>query len=55
MLPGLSTQDMINTAWDSARTYRGSDMRGGANRRIRLAPQKTGKEMSLTINTFYLF
>jgi catalase-peroxidase len=25
---GLSTQDMINTAWDSARTYRGSDMRG---------------------------
>jgi catalase-peroxidase len=40
---------MINTAWDSARTYRGSDMRGGANgARIRLAPQKTGKEMSLS-------
>lgn len=38
---GLSMQDMINTAWDSARTYRGSDMRGGANgARIRLAPQK---------------
>lgn len=38
---GLSDVDMINTAWDSARTYRGSDMRGGANgARIRLAPQK---------------
>ncbi|MBB4066142.1 catalase/peroxidase HPI [Gellertiella hungarica] len=38
---GLSLTDMINTAWDSARTYRGSDMRGGANgARIRLAPQK---------------
>ena len=38
---GLSPTDMINTAWDSARTYRGSDMRGGANgARIRLAPQK---------------
>ncbi|MGP9497790.1 MULTISPECIES: catalase/peroxidase HPI [unclassified Halomonas] len=37
---GLSISDMINTAWDSARTYRGSDMRGGANgARIRLAPQ----------------
>ena len=37
----LSATDMINTAWDSARTYRGSDMRGGANgARIRLAPQK---------------
>ena len=32
---------MIATAWDSARTYRGSDKRGGANgARIRLAPQK---------------
>ncbi len=38
---GLSTADMVATAWDSARTYRGSDMRGGANgARIRLAPQK---------------
>ncbi|WP_414684532.1 catalase/peroxidase HPI [Microbulbifer sp.] len=38
---GLSNSEMIATAWDSARTYRGSDMRGGANgARIRLAPQK---------------
>ncbi|MCV2880409.1 catalase/peroxidase HPI [Actibacterium sp. XHP0104] len=38
---GLSLADMVATAWDSARTYRGSDMRGGANgARIRLAPQK---------------
>ena len=38
---GLSLPDMVSTAWDSARTYRGSDMRGGANgARIRLAPQK---------------
>ncbi|MBX3505810.1 MAG: catalase/peroxidase HPI [Parvibaculum sp.] len=38
---GLSVGDMVATAWDSARTYRGSDMRGGANgARIRLAPQK---------------
>ncbi|SFC91981.1 catalase/peroxidase HPI [Tropicimonas isoalkanivorans] len=38
---GLSASDLIATAWDSARTYRGSDMRGGANgARIRLAPQK---------------
>ncbi|MCC9625675.1 catalase/peroxidase HPI [Thalassospira sp. MA62] len=38
---GLSRSDLIATAWDSARTYRGSDMRGGANgARIRLAPQK---------------
>ncbi|MDK3016036.1 catalase/peroxidase HPI [Pseudodonghicola flavimaris] len=37
----LSLSDMVSTAWDSARTYRGSDMRGGANgARIRLAPQK---------------
>jgi catalase-peroxidase len=37
---GLSATDMINTAWDSARTYRGSDKRGGANgARIRLEPQ----------------
>ena len=38
---GLSVADMVATAWDSARTYRGSDHRGGANgARIRLAPQK---------------
>ena len=38
---GLSTSDMIATAWDSARTFRNSDKRGGANgARIRLAPQK---------------
>ena len=37
---GLSVSDMVATAWDSARTFRGSDMRGGANgARIRLAPQ----------------
>ncbi|KAF1710033.1 catalase/peroxidase HPI [Pseudoxanthomonas kalamensis DSM 18571] len=38
---GLGIGEMVATAWDSARTYRGSDMRGGANgARIRLAPQK---------------
>jgi catalase-peroxidase len=38
---GLSLSEMVATAWDSARTFRGSDMRGGANgARIRLAPQK---------------
>ena len=38
---GLSNSEMITTAWDSARTFRGSDKRGGANgARIRLAPQK---------------
>ncbi|KGA20936.1 hypothetical protein GM51_4680 [freshwater metagenome] len=37
----LPVADLVATAWDSARTYRGSDMRGGANgARIRLAPQK---------------
>ncbi|MCA1907957.1 MAG: catalase/peroxidase HPI [Magnetospirillum sp.] len=41
MASGLSVADMVATAWDSARTFRGSDMRGGANgARIRLAPQK---------------
>ena len=38
---GLTISEMVSTAWDSARTFRGSDMRGGANgARIRLAPQK---------------
>jgi catalase-peroxidase len=38
---GLTISDMVSTAWDSARTFRGSDKRGGANgARIRLAPQK---------------
>ena len=38
---GLTVSDLVSTAWDSARTFRGSDMRGGANgARIRLAPQK---------------
>ncbi len=38
---GLSIAEMVCTAWDSARTFRGSDKRGGANgARIRLAPQK---------------
>ncbi|MEV3829313.1 catalase/peroxidase HPI [Aeromonas allosaccharophila] len=38
---GLSISERVSTAWDSARTFRGSDKRGGANgARIRLAPQK---------------
>ena len=38
---GLSVPEMVETAWASASTYRGSDMRGGANgARIRLSPQK---------------
>jgi catalase-peroxidase len=38
---GLPVADLVATAWDSARTFRGSDLRGGANgARIRLAPQK---------------
>ena len=39
---GLSLSEMVTTAWDSARTFRHSDKRGGANgARIRLAPQKS--------------
>jgi catalase-peroxidase len=38
---GLTTAELVATAWDSARTFRASDFRGGANgARIRLAPQK---------------
>ena len=53
---GLSIQQMVETAWASASTFRGSDLRGGANgARIRLAPQKDWeankpKELSKVLN-----
>ena len=53
---GLTIQQMVETAWASASTYRGSDLRGGANgARIRLAPQKDceankPKELSEILN-----
>lgn len=41
---GLTLPELINTAWDSARTFRSSDFRGGANgSRIRLEPQRSWK------------
>lgn len=46
---GLTISEMVATAWDSARTFRGSDMRGGANgARIRLGPQKDWAGNELT-------
>ena len=53
----LSIQEMVETAWASASTYRGSDMRGGANgSRIRLAPQNNWEvnkpeQLSRVLNT----
>lgn len=55
---GLSVSELVSTAWASAATYRGSDMRGGANgARIRLAPQKDWAvnrpdQLARALNTF---
>jgi len=54
---GLTVSELVSTAWASASTYRGSDMRGGANgARIRLAPQKNWEanqpeQLSKVLNT----
>ena len=51
---GLTIQEMVETAWASASTFRGSDLRGGANgARIRLAPQKIGKQINQ--NSYLVF
>jgi len=55
---GLSVSEMVSTAWDSARTFRGSDKRGGANgARIRLAPQKgwEGNEPSRLVKALAVY
>ena len=55
---GLTTSELVRTAWSSAATFRGTDMRGGANgARVRLAPQKdweanNPKELAKVLATF---
>ena len=40
MESGLTVSELVSTAWASASTFRGSDLRGGANGGVRLAPQR---------------